>query len=558
MKTIYFLTMMQLKDKLDMSEKTKKSFMFDIVFALLKFGLITAVIFLALYLLGRFNWVSLDGQIPVEVMVVLFSIMLTLSIITCTIKIMDSLYFGKDNMFLLTLPATKSQLFISKIFLFFIYELKKNIYYLLPVFIAYGMVNGYPAGYYFWLIPCFVIFTTLVVAIGGLLSIPAMLISMLLKRYAFLKTIMASLLIAVFVAFIVMLINQLPDSFDLVATWGTTYWKIQDFLTAYSQKMAIFTIFSKFIVGIKIGKVITLFTAETFTYFLEIIALIAIIFTASVLIARPLFFKMASAPFEFKKEEGKKKENVSLSPFMSFVKKEVLLILRTPAKLNSLIIMSVGTPLVVFLMNKIYSAMETSDTGKFMILGFNMLMITLMVTSTSVALAKCLSEEGNAHNFTKLNPNKYSEAVLAKLIFNVFVMTVSIIVCVIVFSSQFAVICKGSPITFNVFHSIMMFFVIEGIYLAHALWSVQIDIMNPHYEQYARVGEMINDPNEVKSNIISFTLSLLTGLFTYVNCIENAQNMNKVWIKLFIGVIIFLVFKVYMYIQHIELYYKEK
>ena len=114
MKTIYFLTMMQLKDKLDLSEKTKKSYMFNIVFGILKFGLITAVIFLALYLLGRFNWVSLDGQIPVEVLVVLFSVMLILSIITCTIKCMDSLYFGKDNMFLLTLPASKSQLFISK------------------------------------------------------------------------------------------------------------------------------------------------------------------------------------------------------------------------------------------------------------------------------------------------------------------------------------------------------------------------------------------------------------------------------------------------------------
>ncbi|MBQ7308436.1 MAG: hypothetical protein IJW82_07935 [Clostridia bacterium] len=550
MKTIYYLTMMQLKDRLDLSKKTFLATLLKSVIDVLKFVGITALVFLGFYLLKAFRLVSLDGSIPNEVLVIVLTLMFLLSIITCTIKVMDSLYFSKDNTFLLTMPATKVQLFISKMLVFFLYELVKNIYFLLPVFIAFGVINLYPIVYYLWLIPCLILFTMLIVAIGGLLSIPSMLISMLTKTYFWLKTILVTVLLGAVILLIVKLISILPSSFNLVEIWATAYWDIQNFLKAYSQKFLIITMLAEFVVGQKVGKVLTLFTPNTLFYFLGILGAFVVIMAVSILLIKPLFFKMASMPFEYRKGlSQKEKPNIKLPAFMSFLKKEIMLITRTPKYINNIILMAISTPLSIFLMNKIYVAMNVSVKGGYMIVAFNVLMITLMVTSSNIPLASVLSEEGAAFYLNKINPNKYSKSLITKLIFNVFVMTVSIIVSTIILS-RFRNLGVGQ--------GVMVFFIIEAIYIAHAFWSAELDIMNPQYEHYQKSGYMQNNPNEIKSNLLSFALSSVLALFTYVNLIENALNFYKAWTKILVIVLLFLAFRIYMYLTQIKLYYKEK
>lgn len=550
MKTIYYLTMMQLKDKLDLSKKTFIVNLIKIVMSVFKFVVITAGIFLGFYLLQAFRLVSLNGQIPNEVLVIVLSIMLVLSIITCTIKVMDSLYFSKDNTFLLTMPATKVELFISKMLVFFVYELVKNIYFLLPVFIAFGLINVYPLVYYLWLVPCLILLTMLIVSIGGLLSIPSMLVSMLTKSYFWLKTILVTILLGALILAIINLISILPSSFNLVEIWATAYWDIQNFLESYSQKFKVISMLAEFVVGIKVGKVVTLFTQNTLYYFLGIIGAFTVIMTVSILLIKPLFFKMASMPFEYRKKHSQKeKPNLKLPAFMSFLKKEMTLVLRTPKYINNIILMAISTPLSIFLMNKIYVAMDASIKGGYMIIAFNILMITLMVTSSSVPLASVLSEEGAAFYLNKINPNKYSKSLIAKLIFNVFVMTISIIVSTIILSNFRSL---------GVGQGIMVFLIIETIYLSHVLWSAELDIMNPQYEHYQKVGSMPNNPNEIKSNLLSFLLSMVVAGFTFINLMENPLNFYKAWIKILVIALAFLGFRIYMYLTQIKLYYKEK
>ena len=85
-----------------------------------------------------------------------------------------------------------------------------------------------------------------------------------------------------------------------------------------------------------------------------------------------------------------------------------------------------------------------------------------------------------------------------------------------------------------------------------------MDIMNPQTEQYKQVGSMINNPNELKSTLLSFVLSIVLALFVFVNLTENTLNFYNVWFKLLFVCVCFMAFRIYMYIMQIKLYYKEK
>ena len=128
MRALKTLVMMQLKDKIDMSFLSSwKKALFKTIFWLIKFALITAIIYLALYVLSYLRVVSILPGIPQNFMVCVFTLMLLLSLFVCTVGMSRSLYFAKDNQVLLTLPASRTEIFTSKIIVYYIYELIRNV-----------------------------------------------------------------------------------------------------------------------------------------------------------------------------------------------------------------------------------------------------------------------------------------------------------------------------------------------------------------------------------------------------------------------------------------------
>ena len=545
LKTLVF---MQLKDKIDFSFiKSKQKTIFKIVFSILKFVIITSLIYAAFYLLSFLRLVSLLDGIPVEVLTIIFTVMFSLSILSCTFGLMKSLYFSLDNRVLLTFPTSRSTMFISKIIVYYIYELIRNVTFLLPLFIAYALVNKYPFYFYFWLIFVFMFITAVPVVIGALLSIPAMYISNFIKKYKWLEFLVLAIFVGLVTWGLVALIGVIPENFDLIGSWGTTFWQLQELFTNFVKTFAPFYWVVLAIVGVKYGVKINVVTLQTFINFVGIVAFIAIMLGLIILIVKPLFFHMVSIPFEFSKNVNlKPKQNKKSPAFWSAVKKEILLNYRTQNKLFSLIYVVIGTPLTILLLNKIYSAMDTRLSGAYMAIAFNVLMILLIVCSSNSAMAKVFSEEGASAYLNKTNPKPFIYSLTAKIIINAVLLTISIAVSVGVFAS----FCKIAA-----FNAILMFLGIEAIYLGHLLYSAQLDIMNPFYNQVATTGEVNNNPNETKSVLVAFAMSAFIALITYFLIAENA---NVVWVKLmFIG-FAYLTLQIYGYINKIKIYYKEK
>ncbi len=547
MKKLKTLVAMQLRDKVDFSYlASKKKTIFKVVLTLLKFGIITAAIYLVLFILVKMNLVSLLPGIPSIFIGAVFSLMMILSIVVCTLGLMRSLYFDRDNQVLLTLPTGKLVTFTSKLVVYYIYEYLKNLTYFLPLFVAYGLVNGLPIYYYLFLPFALVWVTAVPVVCGALLSIPAMAINIFLKRVRWLTYTLLAVIVGGGVYSLVKLIASLPSNINLVANWGTTFWQIQDILKKLSLTFRPLYLLCESVLGNRYGIVNNLFYGEQFLYILLFVGVSVVILGLSYLVVSPLYFKMTSSPFEYKKAVIKKSyKNKKLNSTISSVKKDVVIRARTPEKAFGIVAIIICMPIAIFLLNKIYAAMDTRLAGQQMAVTFNILMILLFALSTNTGLSHVYSEEGASLALLKTYPQSHVKLLFSKLVVNIVLVSASLAVTTGVFV-YFT--------SYTVWQGIVLFIAFESIYLTHLLWSAEMDVMNPQSQQYQTTGGEVYNPNEMKSTICLFVLS---GIFAFISYFFIKSGSSFILKIAFVGVML-LILRMWLYQNKVSLYFKEK
>lgn len=548
MKFLKPLVMMQLKDKIDFSFlKSRKKTISKIVFAILGFVAVTAVCYLLFYVSSILNLFSLLPTVPLTVMVVIFTLMFVLSCFTCTIGIMKKLYFSPDNQVLLTFPVKSNMIFVSKLIVFYIYELVKNFYFMIPVFIAYGIFSKFSLLFYPWLIFCFFFVSLLPVLIGALFSIPALFISIWLKKLPVVKTALFMAIIGVVVFFVIKLITLIPENINITENWKTIFWDIQYFLETFSRVMVPF----KWIVDALCGQLVNLryvlFNINSLYILLGIIATACVLFGISFFAAKPLFFKMASKPFEYKKKVIKRQfKNKYFTVFKSGIKTNVTMTSRTSEYLYNYIGVLFVLPIAILLLNKIFNAMNTKLLGVYMTYSFNLLLILLILLSSNVLIASICSKEGRSAYYFKTSPQKHIKILTPKLAFSLVLSLVSTLASVVIF---------GTFAKIGVLNSIICAVFVYSLYVGHLFWSAELDIMNPQNEQYATSGNQESNPNEKKASLFAFIIAFLG--FGASLLLFN-ENIFVAWIKLMGIGLIFAAARIYLYIQRIKVYYKEK
>ena len=174
-KALWILTAMQLKDKFSFSfSADKKSAILKIVSFVLGFVLITGACYGALYLFGLLRVFAVGGFVPITAMVIVFTLMMGLSIIACLFGLTDTLYFSEDNQILLAYPVQANIVFLSKLNVYYVSEIIKNFFFIIPLFIAYGIIYSFVWYYYPWIVFCFLLISLIPVIVGAILSIPFM------------------------------------------------------------------------------------------------------------------------------------------------------------------------------------------------------------------------------------------------------------------------------------------------------------------------------------------------------------------------------------------------
>ena len=548
MKGLKTLVMMQLKDKLDLSfAKSAKQTIFRVVFSLLKFASITAIIYLAFYFLSTLRLTSLNKGIPTNFFSIIFSIMIVLSILVEIFGLNKSLYLAKDNQVLLTMPTSRQTVFFSKMIVYLCYEFIRNMFYIVPLLVAYGMINSMPIFFYPWIILANLIITLFTTSIASLLSIPFLFLSLFLKRVKVLEYLVVGCVIGGILTLVMLIINAIPANIDILGNWGTIFWDLQDIFAKFVANFYILYRFTMAFVGFRYGLSNVFFGTVQVETLLIVCVLTVVTLVATYFLIRPLYFKMASKPFEFtKKTHLTEKKNVKRSAFFGSLKKEFIMTYRSSEKFNPLVLTTVFLPLAIFLLNKIFAAMDTRLAGTYMSMSFNILLILLVVLSTNAMVAKLYSEEGLSGFINKTVPATYTKVLLSKLVIYAVFMSVSILASTIIFS----IFSK-----FTALQGISIFLTLLGVYLGHMFWSASLDIMNPQTEQYVTTGTHVNNPNETKSTLIAF---LMSAIMTFVFYFFISESSKYVFAKVLGIAVIYFGWNLYMYLSKIKTFFKEK
>ncbi len=553
MKSLYILVMMQLKEQMNFKRlKGENAKLFSILLSavgsLVKFVLVTGLCIAFLLVSKLLGLFSFQGRpIPDTVISLIFSVMLALSVVSCTVGLTKSMYYARDNAVLLTLPCPSLQVYLSKLIIFFIFEIKRNLSFLVPMFIAYFITHGYGAGAYVWMLFCMLWISLFTVAIGALLSIPAMWIANFCRQHKWIQ--MTGLVATVAAASTALFfgISLIPENIDLVAAWSTIYWQIQDFLGAYAKNFSFLYDFTRMLLG-EINHLDIFFPiGRTAVRFLVLAGVTLATLGAGLLIVRPLFYKMASTPFEYLKKPVAPKKNRARGKVRSSIFTNFLITVKNTNTIFANVGILISIPMLIFLLNKIFLAMKTREMGDNMIVAFNILIMLLIALNSNCAISSLYSRDGQSSYLIKTLPSKYTLPVVTKLIPNTVFGAGAILA-----TAPILKLTLPSLGTVDIVHIILA---IEFIFIAHMFYSAQLDLMNPQSQLYASVGSTVSNPNEMKSTAAAFIVAFLAAVAVFLLLLEGEGHVYSKFIFVATAV---LVFRTCMFFSMLKLYYKEK
>ena len=552
MEQLKALVLMQLKDKLDFGfVKTKKTLIRKIVFTLLKFLIVVAACYVVNLLLTLFIFNASDEP---KIMVFVLALLLVISLISCTIGLVRALYFADDNKVLITFPVSANVIFISKIIVFYIYELIREYMLIVPILLGFGLFNI--SRFTFWFMPWSLIVMLfvpcIVVLAAALISIPSLFVARFANRYPVVKLVLFFMLVGAATWAIVEVVGIIPENLDFTKIVPPLRRLLVDFFDRIGRYLPPI----EALVGLLIGEqnkslTYNVFTARTALYFGILLFSAAALFAITYFVSRPIFFKMMSKSFEFeKKSVDKARLNKKHGKLYAFTLKEFrLCILNTEVSLSFLTVYML-VPVMIFVLNKLYSAINTRLAGQVMTYAFTLLIMLLPMLASNGMIAKLFSKEGRAAYMKKTEPVNILEPIFAKLSFFLILSVPSIIASVAVFGSFVSQ-------RFHWYDLVFLGGTIIFVQWAHILYSALTDIMNPQNEQYATVGESAQNPNENKATITAFALSAFFAFFGYVLFNENPA-ITGATVKLFLIAAVMLGVMTLIFVKSIKAYYYEK
>lgn len=555
MSTLITLVKMQLKEKLNyrgLSLDVKKAFriILGALIWVLKFALSIAACSVILFLVGKLPLFEEMGRVPDTFMSVLLTAMLFLSVCSCTVGLTKAMYFSRDNAVLLTLPCKPIEVYLSKLIIFFFFELKKNFTFIIPLFIAYFITHGHNFIFYPWLLVCFLLISVMTVAIGALLSIPAMWVSNVYRLHKSLQTFSIILAVSATIAALFLSVSLIPDDLNLRTNWDYIFLQIQEFLHFYADNLTPLYNVARMIVGeaVLVGPsvIVTFPIGATFLRFAIILLITAALLILGLAIVQPMFYAMASKPFEYLKNQVKPKKNRALPSWFTCAYNECLKVVKDTGRLFSNIVIMISVPILIFLLNSLFIAMNTDTFGDQMIVSFNVLIILLVVLNANSYAASIYSRDGRSAYLIKVQPKNPLTLLIAKLL-------PTTVFCLISFILTFGVLLATTPLAF--FDAACLILSIMFIYLAHLLYSAELDVMNPHTEVYAAIGEYENDPNELKSTAYAFFISFAVTGLTLLLLMENG---SPVYPKLLLIGLCAFAYRSRLFFSKVKVYYKEK
>lgn len=555
----FALVAVQYRDKVDTSwTQSFKTISQKVVFTILKFALIIVAVFLILHFAGMLF--MLQNAKMLNFFLVFLGFYTILNLISVTLGLVKSLYHAEDNKVLATYPTTSTKLFLSKILVFELFELKKSFDILLPIsigFMAIGMkYQAISLVTVFWsVLPLFMV-VTITVLTGALLSIPVLFIYNFFKRHPLIEIISLVLIIGAVVFGLVWIVTLIPENkgdIDINISYVMIKQAIDNFVVIFGKVVYPVNFAYRAIVGDSGAYISNKLTLMTYARFGIMVGVAAVLVALVFLIIKPFYFAMMTKTFEFSKEVvGDPKKNLKKEKHWAIVLKELKLTFRDFDISGSYLAVYIAAPILLLFIDKVFNAMATNTTGDLMVASFNILLISLPLLSSSTIVSTLYSREGRTAYIKKTKPIKPYFPLTAKLLFNLVFVIPSIVACSYIFvkfTNQ------------DLSCAIMLGFTVLALEYGHIFFSASLDIMNPQNEIYATEGESVSNPNERRSTIIAALISILFAAMSFLffsESIVKYESFKPAFLKLLIIALVFAISCTALYFIKIKAFYNDR
>lgn len=517
---VKILTQMQLKNNRKRKVNTTGRTLVNILLQVLLFAAISGIFYLIFYVLGILF--SITFLYDYRFLIFYIMIMQITSIISCSIGMMNTLFLSKDNVILLSFPCKHSEVYTSKLLVYYITELKKILFLVIPLLLVYAIVvrnsllNEFvinKVGFFLWIIPLIFILPLIPVLIGAMLSLPLAYIKRLLTTNSIVKGI--SLLLSLVALYFIthFIIKALPNTIEVITQYNLFLNKAKAFI----YNIASYGLYVRSIVLI-------LYNSKVFINLLIILSLVVVGFIVSTFIIRPFFFKVASHSME-EATTSSHKENLlkTKKVFFTFLKKDIIIDLRDLGRvIGDYLYILIMPPIVVFAL-AFYSRMSLNVAlAERYIEIFISIVIFLLSFSNNNNAATSITREGSEFVLVKTAPNKMTLICWSKL-------TLLVIESLIVETISFAllgILIKIENISYlmvtksflglNIPLLLIMYLLVVLMNIALTFHGIQMDIRNPHLQEYASTGQMKDNNNILKTNIYGMFASILLVILLFL------------------------------------------
>lgn len=560
-KSFFYLTLLQIKDKMKFSLRKPdgkfdtKTIIQKMVFFILKFALIAGGVALICFFI---NFLGIIAKTEfVNLYIIFYFVFVTLALISNTVQLMRDLYYSDDNKVLVTMPVSSSQLFLSKIIVFAINDFIKAFEILVPVTLGFAIItcsiDQISLGSIFWsFIPLFITNGVLVL-LAAFLSIPALYIYKFFKTYPITELIGLILLTGIGITVVILLISLIPEDIDLINQWPAMRNTLQNAINDFIKYIYPFAFVVNTMFGSRNESLVFRLTGENFAHFGILVGILALLVLIAYFVIKPFYFNMMTKTFEFDKIAVlAPKKNVKHKKYVTFSNKEFKLSFRDVDISGSYLVVYIITPILLYFIDTVFSAINTRLEGDIMTFSFNILLIVLPYLASNSMIATMYSKEGRTAYLKKTKPIDAMVPLTSKLLFNLVFSVPSIIGCAVVFGN-FANIGVFPPIAVAV--SVLL------IQYGHIFFCATRDIMNPQNEVYATNGEQLSNPNERVATIVAFVLSFAVAGLTWFFLLEaNGKYGDLTWAFIRLTIMSVLIFGSFLalYILYVKAYYYEK
>lgn len=504
------------------------------VYFLLRVLLIVGITVLSagiMYIFQNFMYLNINQNL----LLFFVGVTLLISVFGNTNLLMESLYLNKDNFILFAFPARHNEIFLSKLIVFYIKEFVRTLYLLLPVFLGFAFITQSFSVWYVLNTVILVFLLPLVpVLLGALLSIPAMYIKKLLKKYSWLQIIFGLAVLGGIFWFITWLLSTLPEPLRLVALYRSFMDGVNGFIGTTNDWLFVIK-----------DMVNTLFASRTALNYVimfgTVIALIGLVWT----LAMPFYFKLVS---HFTEQSGVSKHKAvktkRLSTFSTCFVKEFRNITRTPGRLFLYLAFLIAFPFLIYVMNTIFSKINTNPLGDTLIIVFNLVIGLLLATASNTISATAISVEGEEFALLKTAPSQTYKVAWAKITFNMIISTIGVLLGCL----TYALITQV-----DVWSAIGFTFVMLLFNTAHIFWSFQLDILNPRLNEFAQTGNANDSPNIGRSLLAGVLIAICVGVFAAFFMLDDLAGG---WIRLIAVAVVFFAIRLFLFMANLKVYFK--